>query len=176
MKISARMDNSGLKKFLQDTEKNVIPAATAAALNRAVQRTGTQTTRDVSSALRVPQKYIRARIRFGNRDRATRSRLDAKLYMVTRPLPVSAFGKPVRTKKGARVRGMVYPGSFPATMPKGHVGAYRRKSQSRFPLEEITRPIKEDLDRTASSNMDKIGVPEFEKRLQHEIRIRLKSR
>lgn len=174
MKIKAKIDFKPLIKHLKAVDDQV-KSGTAAALNRAVQKTQTASIRNLATLLKVAQKIVKRKIRFSMRDRANKRRLDAKLFLVTSPIPVAYLGRPVRTKAGARVRGMVYQHGFGATMPKsGHFGVYRRTGKNRFPIEEFKKPIQVEMDRIAKTNMDSIGMEEFQKRLKHEMDRRLK--
>lgn len=191
MKLSAVMDNSGLKKLLRKVEKDVIPAATAAALNRTMKKAHTVTIRDIAAQTGIKQRILRGRIRFTLRDRALRSRLESKLYLVTSPLAVAYLGKPTQGKKGTRVKGVLYLRAFVATMKSGHTGVFVRepgaggKGEKRplsrkgtghrvaTPVEEIRKPIRAEIDRVAKATIDDVGIAEFQKRLDHEIRYRL---
>lgn len=193
MKITVRAQElKGLIKQLNSMSEKE-KAAASRALNRAAKSTQTAIIRESSSEFGVTQKRLRRRIRYFQRDKATKQRLRSQVFLVISDVPVSWLGKPKQTPKGARVKGRTYDRSFVAKVGN-HVGVFRRKMPGggsmtskqyqaimmrgmtadskhfRFPITEIKETVRLFLKRIGDEAVVRVGEPAFRKSLIHELR------
>lgn len=144
-------------------EKQIYPQAMASAINQTLDQVRTSIVKQLGQRMNVKAKLIRARARTR---KARQRNLKAHVWMGLKPIALmgrsdgerySLVGKSRRKKtlkagrkraraKGVRAAGRVFPGTFLATMPGGHVNVFRRKANWRhrgekrhgLPIEKVT--------------------------------------
>jgi len=136
--INIKGDVREFQRQLDSIQRKVIPVAVPRAMNDTVKQINTQVRRQMADDLGIQQKHFKRRLKVY---RASRKNWEAKNWVGTKILiPVSAVFKSGR--KGiayAKARGLVDANSlFEATMPTGHSGIFRRKGQSRLPIQEVS--------------------------------------
>jgi hypothetical protein len=172
--ITCEVESKRLEKYIRSVGTDKVPKACVQALNRAASTMQTATVREAASKLKVAQRVMRSRVRFPRYAKASLDKLRSKNYDVIKDVPVIIFGKPTKTKIGARIRGITYPHAFAATLyPGGKLGVYRRKGKPRFPVETVKAPIRDILGPIAVKQLRITGLPAFEKRFSHELYRRL---
>jgi hypothetical protein len=136
--ISLHVELSGLEDVMRDIE--AMPAQIDRAMKRTIRK-GTQyaagqVIRGLATANNIPQRILR--------NRRVKTRIGDELGSVWighNPVAVSYLGTPRQTKSGAKVGARAFPGAFVATMPTGHTGVFRRRGQSRLPIQEVMQPL-----------------------------------
>ncbi len=109
-----------------------IQKAEARAVNKTARWLRTQVLRQVSRAVRIPQKALKSRFLIPKKANRTETRATfwAGMYGID-PLWLGA-GR--RTKTGYRVGRRQFVGGFRATMRSGHTGVFRREGRERLPI------------------------------------------
>lgn len=172
---NVRRDIKAVTRYLDKTQRKVVPAATVSALNKTAKNAQTDTVRALAAKYRVPQKLLRGVRGKGARVRtikANRRTLTAWISAKVQAIKAARVGKPRQTKTGAKAGQHTYPGGFVATMPSGHTGIFKRKGGSRLPIAEqvIKMPDGESI---AQRNTAKRARVSFPKHFLHEIKWRL---
>lgn len=114
-------------------------------INKVLASAVSQGLRAIAAADAIPLKVLRGSKAKGRRGRgivrrAVRGNLTGIAWFGTNPIKAGYLGTPRRTAGGARVGQHVFPGSFVATMPSGHVGIFHRAGRARLPIvEEVVR-------------------------------------
>lgn len=145
MHITVTMDAQALLKMLHVVPKEVIPIATARALNKTATSAKSVAVKTVAIQIGIAQKAVRP---FVQLQKASRVCLDAVLFVAKdKRLPLikidpraqqNATGVTYRGSGGMR---RSLPHAFIATMPSGHLGIYARKpGAARLPIRELLGP------------------------------------
>jgi len=157
------------------------------ALSRALNRTITGVRTDAVKAVRAEADVSAGRVRDNVKlFRATTERLSAAVIATGRDIPLIHFrtrpSKP-QTKGGRRPAigvtaqtfksqgGQVYPGSFVARVPTGHLGVFERKGRARLPIKQLYGPSAADaLDRgNALEGIERRARIRLRERFDHEV-------
>jgi len=145
-------------------------AAVRAAARRAVQKTARSTqaesSRALSSELRVQQKLIRARLRLYR----TGDALTQKVWLGLNAVAAAHLGQPRRAAGGTQVGRHFFKDAFP--IARYGNGVYRRVGKGRFPLELV----KLDIQQTGDAVMNQAAARAEERLmrfLQQELRFEL---
>jgi len=175
--FSVKSDVEQVLRALNELQRNVVPQAVQASLNSAMKSTHTAVVRDLSNELRVKQKYVRKKVRFQRRDRASKYKWEAGVFTVLSDFSAGAFGKPRQLKRGAKVGRYSFPGTFVATMEgKGSKPQiWIRKGKKRLHIKMVRIPVREKIDAAARRAIDRVGLPMFRKRFDHELQYRLRK-
>lgn len=185
--FSVKGDVERVMRSLNDMQRKEIPGAVSAALNRAITRTHTQVIREVAAEVKAPQKVVRKRVLFQKRDRASARNWVAGVWAATSALPAALVGTvraksqkgiPIRARsKTIRVGKYNFPGAFIINWPKsGKLGIYHRTGKPRYPVKEERIPIADAVNRIATRAIEQTGLPEFSRRLDHELNFRLQKK
>lgn len=176
MKFSVKSEVQQVMSALNAAQREIVPEAVPAALNRAAKKTHTASVREAARAVKVKTSVMRRRLRFQRRDRASKRYWEAGIFSVVSDLKSFELGNIRQLKKGAKAGRYTFPGAFRATMPSGYTGAYKRKGAPRFPIKEQRVPIRDTVMPIIERNIRTVGVPEFISRFHHELQWRLKRR
>ena len=147
-----------------------IPRVLRMAINRSLTTMRTRVTRIVSKQIGVKSKIIRKRLFI---HRATSKELSGALTVGSRGWPYVMFD-PKQTAKGVKVRmrrRMLLEHAFMARMKEGHVGVFRRRGQSRLPIDEQRTPSPARIIKDAASLMEvkAAGAEMLSKRIAAEV-------
>lgn len=173
--FSVKAEVDQVKRGLTDIELLVVPEAVQAGLNKTMKKTHTAAVREASKKLRVKQSYMRRKLRFQRRDRASRWNWEAGVFTILSDLPASAFGKPRQLKTGSKAGRYRFPGAFVASVPKGKGSpdVWKRTTKARFPIRKERIRVREELETVVKEAIAKVGIPEFRKLFEHEMEWRL---
>lgn len=141
MQIKIQFDPKSVVKLLQDVPKNVIPIATARALNKTTQSVQSVAVKTIAADIGVTQSLVRKSL---NIEKANRTRLVACLSVIgLQRLPIIKIDPSAKkTAQGVSYRGeggqrKFIPHAFVATMKSGHRGVFKRLGKSRLPICEL---------------------------------------
>ena len=105
------------------------PKDTARALNKTAQRSATKTRRQLATAVGLPQKEIKKRIKHFKTDAKT---LLASVWIGTKAgIPLSKVGGARTSLRGVITAGRNRVQTFRARMPNGYVGSFVRKPNAK---------------------------------------------
>lgn len=145
MHITVEMDAQALLNLLKVLPKEVIPIATARALNKTATSAKSGAVKTMAQQIGIAQKEVRPFVRL---QKANRLCLDTVLFVAKdRRLPLIKIDPRAQQNR----TGITYRGSgsarrsishaFIATMPSGHRGIYARKpGAGRLPIRELFGP------------------------------------
>lgn len=145
MHITVDMDAHALLHLLKVLPKEVIPVATARALNKTATSAKSVAVKTMAQQIGIAQKAIRP---FVQLQKAHRMCLDAILFVAKdKRLPLIQMDpRAQQNRTGITYRGSggarrSIPHAFMATMPSGHRGIYARKpGAARLPIRELLGP------------------------------------
>lgn len=138
MKIDIKADVAAARRQLYSWQHNVIPKATAAALNRTGDHANTLTVRDLAEITGLKQKDVRAAMR---RVRAKWGNLEYRLAAIGRALNLIRFAAR-QTKKGVTASAwgkprFLYKHTFIANQGRT---VFVRESKARLPIKAVHGP------------------------------------
>lgn len=142
--------------------------AVARALNRAIVTVETDVARKLAQETGIKQRLLKDRLLIR---RASPDRLEARLDVSRRPIPLIEERGISQAKAGVRTpRGIIKHG-FIATMKSGHRGAFRRIWHARLPIRELTALSlpKLAIEAKILEAGQAIGEAAFTKNLTHEL-------
>lgn len=150
MDIRVTVDDSAVRRMLDDVRRNATPRAEVSALNETSKRIRTAGAREVAAKRNLPVGLVRQRIFFGGSRRATRARKRALLDVGLSDVGVHRL-KPRQTRAGVKAQGgRKYPNAFLARPRAGWSPqlVFRRTGRARYPIEVVKVPIKLQTRRT----------------------------
>lgn len=137
MKIDIKADVAAARRQLYSWQHNVIPKATAAALNRTGDHANTLTVLDLAEVTGLKQKDVRAAMR---RVRAKWGNLEYRLAAIGRALNLIRFGAR-QTKKGVSAsawgKRKIYKSTFIANQGRT---VFVREGKARLPIKAVHGP------------------------------------
>jgi len=149
---------------------NERPEQAGRALVRAINKTLTwavsQGLRAIASANDVPLKALRGRRRGRKRNASRRNQVGTAWFGIL-PVRASDVGTPRQSRLGARAGKHFFSGAFVATMPSGHIGIFKRRTQSRLPIiEQVVRlqsaeTAIDGVARQTSTRLETVFAQEF---------------
>lgn len=175
--INVKSDIKRVRASVKKWHKEAVPVAAYRAMNRAVAKSKTATSRQLSKETGFKVGVVK---RFVHVFKASRKRLVATLKVRGRRIGVFSLRNP-RVKQ--QKKGITYKigrakkyvdGGFIATMPGGHKGIFSRKGRSRLPIEEeklMSNPeifidsIKKEQEKQVLTTFNEV----FGKQLDHEM-------
>ncbi len=173
VKDNFRQVNRSLKQM-----DKAVRQAVLSALNRATQRSKTETGRKVREKYVVKQKEVVETIRI---QKASRNSLQATLTSKGQTIPLINFTVAPRRRlkrapkslKAAVFRGGVkkpIPGAFIATAGT-HLGVFMRSTKKRLPIQELRGPAVPSMvgNEEVREHVQQVFADEMVKRLPHEL-------
>lgn len=144
MELNVRIDVKKVTAMLNETQKSIMPKATARAINKTMTTVSAQAARDIKKDIggKLSISEIKASIAI---NKANPTALYAMLYAKGRRIPIIKIDPYARQDslgvnyKTGRGRGHI-PHAFIAVMKKGHRGVFKRKNNTRFPIQELNGP------------------------------------
>lgn len=134
--ISVTVDIKGALRYLERIERDVVPRAAAAAINRTANSTAVEVSRQIARETGIPVREVRQRIKVR---RASKDNLTAYVTAYPYSPNVKRFNAR-QTDPGVVAspwrRRRLFPGTF--TMPSGAV--VKRTGKARFPIRGIRGP------------------------------------
>ena len=171
LSVSFKGDVKHIIKDLDKVQRQVVPLATAAALNKVVNKARTQVVKKVSAAKQIrPQRLIKERTYI---KKATARKQTAILNTLTAGVLVEKMNWRA-TKAGVKAGQHAFPHGFKATIA-GNQRPMQRKGSQRLPIQKINIPIAADVDRIARAEQ-RNGGREFTKQFNHELQFRLRRK
>ena len=178
--INVRAQTRDIERHLK-AAPGAIKRAQVQALNKTGAKVNTQTVRDTAKAVGVKQKFIRERIFFRGRLRATKNSLEAVILVKHAGIPSMKLGnvQSKRARKGRRggagikVGKHYYPHGFVAQMPNGKWLAVQRKGRARLPLEELKVKIIPHAEQAAQRALRSVGRREYPIELERALKFQL---
>ena len=171
--MSLRGDTRAMTRDLTRIQRRIAPRVTVRSLNRAIAKVNTQSVREISKTKGIKQKVIRSRMKIGKASpRRHTSTLTAKVYGVR----ASDIGVPRQTAMGTRVGRHQFPRAFPATMPSGHLGVFKRRGRLRLPIVEQRVPLQPEATRIIKRHVRVTGGPAFKAEFQRLMAVELRRR
>jgi hypothetical protein len=141
MQLKIQFDVKSIVKFLQDIPKEVIPIATARALNKTAQAVQSVAVKTIAVDISVTQLVVRKNLRI---EKANRTRLTSCLVVIgSQRLPIIKIDpRAKQTAQGVSYRGeggqrKFIPHAFVALMKSGHRGVFKRLGKVRLPICEL---------------------------------------
>jgi hypothetical protein len=142
--------------------------ASVFALNRTAEWMKSRVAKELSAEKRIKLKIIRDKIKIA---RANKKNLQSLLNCNFRGVLARDLGGATQTKAGAKAGGVIFPGSFVASLkPGAKAGIYKRKTKKRFPIKSVTIPIFDEASKILSELIGDEAKDVFEKRFLHEIK------
>ena len=147
MKLSAKWDSRGLKRYHKELGDSGLRRIHAKAINAGMAPQRSRIAKDVSGRLGVPAKYIRPRLT--KLLRAKTRRMSAAYYAHYHALRYKdgVTYRPL-ARGGVKVGGVKYNESFYAIMPSGHEGWFQRRGSTPLPIDEVTIPLEDAMNRS----------------------------
>ena len=129
-----RFDDQEAQRILDALK--AIPGAAVNASIRAANKTMTRVRRQVLRHLatrnQLPQKVFKGRV-FLRRANRKMAKVEAGVWIGTRPIDASRLGEMRKTRTGYRAGKRYFPSAFEATMPSGFAGVFMRAPQGYAP-------------------------------------------
>lgn len=180
--LKVTTDQRALIKHLKESPA-AIRRAQVQALNKTGAKVNTATVRATAKEVGVKQKFIRERVFFRGRLRATSNSLEAVVLVKHAGIPALKLGnvQSRRSRKGRRggagikVGRRHYPHGFVAQMPNGKWMAVQRKGRARLPLQELQVAIVPAAQKAAQMAMRTVGSREYPIELERALRLQLKK-
>lgn len=172
--ITVRGDIKAITRDLNHLQRRVVPAATLSAINKTGAKIRTQVVRQVAADSRVPQKFVRRRIRLLRANRRQHSPT-AVIDVWSMPILAWKLGKTRRYPGGIKARQFRFPNAFVARMRSGHIGIFKRKGEKHLPIKEQTVSLI-NAQRTAEHLVQRIGLREFPRIFTADLRWRLRRK
>lgn|GEM_PF-6363159 len=169
-----------LARKLNRYSKYDAPRAAARSLNTCARRVTTQTVRSVSRATKVQGKHIRSRM---FTDRATPKKQMAKVSIKPRDISAVKLLSPAKierhlgqgtNRRGVRVAGQQFGGAF-INKVKGRANVFIRRSGSRYPLDVVKIPIKNESKIAINRFSLRVMRQDFPGLLKKDLQFRLKK-
>lgn len=182
------MRASGMQRVLRslrEVRREEIPQAAARALNHAQLRVQTESVRDISKAVNIAQRALRAR--WPRPRKATKRRLVIEWEVGMLPVLARKAGAPRQTRAGVSIRGRSLPGAFTAPLASGVVGVFTRKPQARassgqdakgrprrdrLPLATVTLPVDPPARHIIERHIATTGETAFALEFERLLRLR----
>lgn len=186
-KLDVRADVREVERMLTDVQREVVPQATATALNKTINKVRTLSVRELSSRLKIPQKVLKKRLIIPRSAKASPRRLTASVIGLLLDVRLSDVSPGRQTKAGVTVRGEAYKGAFRAKLPSGQDGVWRRSEsahlssgrdskgrprKNRLPIEAVKFRINPPAEQVVEKNI-RASDEYWRKTLEHEINYRL---
>lgn len=155
MQFDVRVDIAEATKFLTDLQRQVIPAATARALDRTLVNVRTATVKTIVAETGLPATLVRDRLTIRG---ANRARLEA-ILTANPAAPNLARFQARQTKRGVSANAWrkrrIYPGTFLGNQERT---VFKRIGKARLPIKPIHGPSvpRTFLQRKAQEQIDLI--------------------
>lgn len=175
MKLDVKQDVRAVVRDLNKVQDDIVPKATATALNRTNRGVRTDVVRALAATMpNATQKRVRRRVLIPKGQPefiATKRRLRAGGLILFRWFP-EIYTIPKGKKAAKNAEGT---NKFVQEMPgKGHRGLFRRSGSKRYPIKEFMV----DLSFRASAETDRVletkGAARFKKALEGQLKRHLK--
>lgn len=177
IELDIKADIKQVERHLTRTQRKHIPKATVRGLNRAITKVRTETRRDLSKRMGLPQKRIKDSFILS---KAAPTRLSATLLGVGRPIRLIHFKGTRQTRQGVKSSAYgvrrLYHGTFITAVGRGgHRGVFKRVGKARLPIRELYGPgVPQSMSEEAvERNMHKTGrltfVKEFIRQLKRKL-------
>ena len=154
------------------TEAQVQTAAMRT-LNKTAIWLRAQSTKEISREKQLPQKLIRQRLQV---IKARRSSLKALVVASLYGVKASKLGVMRQTAQGAKVGKYMFEKAFIATMRTGHRGVFKRKTQSRLPIQEVAIALEPVASNIIKGFVDSDAGNKFAHFLKHELNFILRAK
>ena len=139
--IDVQSDIKATMRHLDSAKRKQVPKATSRAINRSITKVRTETRRNVSMQMGLPQKRIKDSFVLR---KANSTMLVATLLGTGRPIKLIYFKGTRQLKRGVKSKAYgvprLYQGTFISTVGNGHRGVFKRKSDRRLPIRELYGP------------------------------------
>lgn len=190
MKLDVRGDTRRMIRDLDRIQRQIVPAATASALNKTATEVKNEGARAVAADRMVPVREAKRKIVFPRSFRAvakaSRRVLAAQLVFYMRPvkairlLTTKSLVKQLYKRRGKYAGGIragkhYFPGAFIAEGRNEQAHVFRRRGAPRLPLDVMEVPLEPArgvMDRTVA----RLGGKVFRKKFEAELQFRLGTR
>jgi hypothetical protein len=143
--IQVETDYGALRHFLDSVSQRAVFEAARKAGNTTLRRSRTEADRRVRAERNLKAKFVKSglRMQFPSRRgiRSGRERMRWELGFSGKSVPLIKYKGTRKTKRGVTVnvsgRREKIQDAFIATMDSGHRGVFKRKGESRLPIEEL---------------------------------------
>lgn len=177
MDISVKGDFERMKARASAIEREVLPGAMNAALNRGGARGVTESVREAAQEERIPQRKLKGRVRSVRSNFRTMS---FRAYVSRQTITYHSLGNPRQTRTGVtvgngRMRRRLQ-GAFIANTRSGHQQIFRRKGAERYPLEVPRKYVARALREKFQHHWKHTARPVYVRTLHQEINRRIKKK
>lgn len=121
---------------------------------------------DISKEIKLPKKLVLERLRV---IKASRTKLQSVVTARLFGIKPGKIGNMRQNKTGSKAGSFDFPGAFIATMPSGHRSIYKRKRETRFPIQEMSVPLEPMASDTIEKYLDRKVMQRFEEAFRQEI-------
>lgn len=178
--FSVRADTKAMTRHLKALPQ-VIQKAQVQALNKTGAKINTQTVRATAKAVGVKQKFVRERVYFRGRLKASKNSLEAVILVKHAGISALKLGnvksqrgrKGVQGGAGIKIGKRRYPHGFVAQMPNGKWMAVQRKGRARLPIEELQVKIVPHVQHAAAAALRTVGAREYPVELDRALKFQL---
>lgn len=183
--LDIRGDVKDIIRDLDHVERKIVPAATVSALNKTGTRIMTRARKRIAKAAKlddqyqiaIPLKLLKKKLAMG---KANKRRRSVALYVKNKPINAARLNMS-GTKKGVKVKGKLFPGTWGfgpgwvtkkgKRFPKGIV--LRRQGKARYPTEALHIRIWPQGNQIMTSIIKRMGRAAFRRLFRHEVSRRL---
>lgn len=161
--LRVTIDHSALDRALSQLHGRDFQRAAVQAVNQTARQGMTSVSRAIAKESGAKVGRVKRSMWF---QPARPERLTAEISVSGRPIPLAEF-RAKQTRRGVTAnawgRRKLYKGTFLATMPSGHTGVWKRKNETRLPIEELFGPsfpqifgegrVRDEFERTVGERL-----------------------
>lgn len=181
MNLTIQMDMKPVSHMMKHISKQILPVATARALNKTVQAGQTVAVKQIAKHIGVKQTLVRKALHL---TKAWRSKHVAVLNVISKKrltlLQIDPNAK--QNSQGVKYRSSMgsklLPHTFIATMKSGHRGIYARLGSKRLPIVELQGPSIAHvfMQPTIQTAIHQIVAERWPTNMTHEIQFALQRK